>query len=413
MPKFFSVLFLVLFSFSTFAQSSLIDYGPAEISGTSIVDASLAPVVFLDQVPNGVNGFFADSSFNGTNQQSIADNFAVAVAGPTYGITEIVFWGGYFPENIPNPTDDFTIILHSDAGGSPGPVIYARYDLQGSRATTGVVLFGVDEYVFTFDFSASPMIIASTGTYWIEIYNNSTASSAFFWETGNLDVTHGVAGNNFAVETPGVTWLGNTGNDQAIQINGDNAVPVELVSFEATTNGTNVNLNWATASETNNQGFSIERSSGAEFKAIGYVSGFGTTTENKYYTFTDREVTSGIYTYRLKQIDFDGTFEYSNVVEVEILTPAEFNLAQNYPNPFNPSTKITFRLAADSKVSLKVFDVLGQEVMALINNELTAGSHQVDFDASSLNSGVYFYKIEAAGNNGTNFNDVKKMILTK
>jgi flagellar hook assembly protein FlgD len=88
-------------------------------------------------------------------------------------------------------------------------------------------------------------------------------------------------------------------------------------------------------------------------------------------------------------------------------------LDQNYPNPFNPSTKINFRLAADSKVSLKVFDVLGQEVMTLINNDLSAGSHQVDFDASNLNSGVYFYKIEATGNNGTNFSDVKKMILTK
>jgi hypothetical protein len=88
-------------------------------------------------------------------------------------------------------------------------------------------------------------------------------------------------------------------------------------------------------------------------------------------------------------------------------------LDQNYPNPFNPSTKITFRLAADSKVSLKVFDVLGQEVMTIVNNDLTAGSHQVDFSANHLNSGVYFYKIEATGNDGSRFSDVKKMTLTK
>ena len=97
----------------------------------------------------------------------------------------------------------------------------------------------------------------------------------------------------------------------------------------------------------------------------------------------------------------------------EIILPDEFILYQNYPNPFNPSTKITFGLAADSKVNLKVFDVLGQEVMTLINNDLTAGSHHVDFDGSNLKSGVYFYKIVATGNNNTNFSDVKKMVLTK
>ena len=115
----------------------------------------------------------------------------------------------------------------------------------------------------------------------------------------------------------------------------------------------------------------------------------------------------------MKQIDFDGKFEYSNVVEVDVSSPAVYALEQNYPNPFNPSTKIAFRLAVDSKVSLKVFDVLGQEVATLVNANLGVGAHNVDFDASSLNSGVYLYRIEATGIDGTNFVDVKKMILTK
>jgi len=190
-------------------------------------------------------------------------------------------------------------------------------------------------------------------------------------------------------------------------------VPVELTSFIAVLTGGIITLSWSTATETNNQGFQIERSNGGEFNSVGYVAGHGTTTETQNYIFTDRDVPVGSYSYRLKQVDFDGTFEYSDVVEAEVAAPVEFSLDQNYPNPFNPSTKITFRLAADSKVSLKVFDVLGQEVMTLINNDLAAGSHQVDFDASSLNSGVYFYKIEATANNGTNFTDVKKMVLTK
>jgi hypothetical protein len=416
MPRFFTILILLLFSFTTFAQRMLLDYGEAEVSGTSVVEASMAPVVFLDQAPNQVNGLMADSScaLCGTLQQSVAENFTVTTAGPNYAITEIIFWGGYYPENLPNPVDDFTIMIHTDAGGSPGTLVDSRYDLEAtSRVTTGVVLFGVDEYQFTFDFSASPIFITSAGTYWIEIYNNSTASSNFFWETGNLDGTHGIAGSAWATATPGATWNLDPATDLSIQINGDDNVPVELVNFEAAISGTNVYLNWTTVTETNNSGFEIQRSSDSDFEVLAFIPGHGTTTETRNYAYTDKNVPAGSYSYRLKQVDYDGTFEYSDVVEVEVAAPAEFALDQNYPNPFNPSTKINFRLAADSKVSLKVFDVLGQEVMTLINNDLSAGSHQVEFDAINLNSGIYFYKLEATGNNGTNFSDVKKMILTK
>jgi len=190
-------------------------------------------------------------------------------------------------------------------------------------------------------------------------------------------------------------------------------IPVELVSFSANVNETTVELSWTTASEINNHGFEIQRSSNGEFVTVGFVEGHGTTTEVQNYSYTDREIPEGSYGYRLKQVDLDGTFEYSDVVEVDVTVPDVFALEQNYPNPFNPSTKIDFSLAVDSKVSLKVFDVLGQEVATLINSDLVAGAHNVDFDASSLNSGVYFYRIEATGIDGTNFTNVKKMILTK
>jgi hypothetical protein len=193
----------------------------------------------------------------------------------------------------------------------------------------------------------------------------------------------------------------------------NSVVPVELTSFTASVNGRNVTLNWATATETNNQGFEIERNSGNGFENIGYVAGFGTSTEPHSYSFIDASVNEGTYFYRLKQLDFDGTFEFFDAIEVDIAIPDVFALAQNYPNPFNPSTRIDFSLAVDSKVSLKVFDVLGQEVATLINTSLVAGSHYVDFNAASINSGVYFYRIEAIGIDGTNFTHVKKMILTK
>jgi hypothetical protein len=190
-------------------------------------------------------------------------------------------------------------------------------------------------------------------------------------------------------------------------------IPVELTSFTASVSDTRVTLNWSTATETNNQGFTVERSNGNEFAAVGFVNGKGTTTEVQNYSFVDAGVTPGSYSYRLKQVDFDGTFEYSNTIEVEVLAPKEFALNQNFPNPFNPSTMITFSLAVDAKVSLKVFDILGQEVMTIVNNNLSAGAHEYTFDASNFNSGVYFYRIEATAVDGQNFTSVKKMILTK
>ncbi|MEE9448852.1 MAG: T9SS type A sorting domain-containing protein, partial [Ignavibacteriaceae bacterium] len=187
-------------------------------------------------------------------------------------------------------------------------------------------------------------------------------------------------------------------------------IPVELISFVASVNKNNVTLSWTTATETNNQGFEIQRNSGHNFQAVGFVNGHGTTTEVQEYSFTD-VVTPGSYSYRLKQVDYNGTFSYSD--QVEIVVPDVFTLEQNYPNPFNPSTKINFNLAVDSKVNLKVFDVLGQEVVTLISSNMVAGSHNVDFNASGLNSGVYFYRMDAAGIDGNNFTNVKKMILTK
>jgi len=458
-------------------------------------------------------------------------------------------WGGYHSENIPNVTDDFTITIFEDAAGVPGTVVYTGAALlPTTRATTGVVLFGVDEYMFTFDYSAAPIMIPTNGTYHIQMSNNSVESSQFFWETGNLDAVNGVIGNSWAAECFPTVWNSDVVTDLSIQINGDDnisggscdlltdgfdvdianwtpvgplgltnwswefdnqaagadsgemvfswtpsftgdsyvispvlpsagfanttisfehfvdyfgadltvgcatttdggttwttvwsvvnppgnvgpenvtvpftgdanlqvgffysgnsfqidywyiddvcidgIVPVELTSFTASVNARNVTLNWTTATETNNQGFEIERNSGSGFENIGYVAGFGTSAEPHSYSFTDASLSEGTYSYRLKQLDLDG----------------------NYPNPFNPSTKINFSLAVDSKVSLKVFDVLGQEVATLISSDLVAGSHNIDFNAASINSGVYFYRIEATGIDGTNFTNVKKMILTK
>jgi hypothetical protein len=191
-------------------------------------------------------------------------------------------------------------------------------------------------------------------------------------------------------------------------------IPVELISFTANIDNGNVILNWKTASEVNNRGFEIQKRIESDgYTSIGFVEGYGTTTETRNYSFTDLNVNAGNYFYRLKQMDYDGTIAYSEEINVLVNTPVNFALNQNFPNPFNPTTTIDFSLASDSKVTLKIFDVLGQEVRTLINGNLAAQSHSIEFNASSLNSGVYFYTIEAKGTDGSNFTSTKKMILTK
>jgi hypothetical protein len=186
-------------------------------------------------------------------------------------------------------------------------------------------------------------------------------------------------------------------------------IPVELASLNANVKGTNVTLNWRTASETNNKGFVIERSSeNGQFINVGYVEGSGTTTQPTDYSFTDQKVKAGTYTYRLRQIDLDGTSEIAGQIEVVVSVPKEFALEQNYPNPFNPSTTIKYSVPVDGRVTLSVFNSLGEKVADLVNQNVEAGSYEYYFDASQLSSGVYFYRIEAG-----NFTSIKKMMLVK
>ncbi|HMU44051.1 MAG TPA: exo-alpha-sialidase [Ignavibacteriaceae bacterium] len=187
------------------------------------------------------------------------------------------------------------------------------------------------------------------------------------------------------------------------------AVPVELTSFTANSNSLGeVVLNWTTATETNNKGFDVERMIDGKFVKVGYVPGFGTTTEPRNYSYTDSKLSQGKHTYRLKQVDFNGTFEYSNQVEIEVSAPVKFALEQNYPNPFNPSTVISYSLPQKELVTIKVIDILGREVATLVNEIKPAGKFEVEFDASSLASGVYVYQIKAGA-----FATSKKMLLTK
>jgi len=184
--------------------------------------------------------------------------------------------------------------------------------------------------------------------------------------------------------------------------------PVELSSFDGTFDGVKINLYWTTSSEINNKMFEVQKELPQGFVTIGSIIGNGTTTFEHKYCFSDINLLSGINSYRLKQNDFNGSVRYSEIINVESLTPNSFSLSQNYPNPFNPSTMIRFTIPFNGFVKLIIYNALGQKVTSLINQFLEAGSHVVTFNASDLPGGVYFYKLESGI-----FSSVKKCILIK
>ncbi|MEO8446656.1 MAG: T9SS type A sorting domain-containing protein [bacterium] len=192
------------------------------------------------------------------------------------------------------------------------------------------------------------------------------------------------------------------------------ALPVEMSSFISTVNGNDVTLNWTTAIENNNSGFEVQRLSGNSQSAnswtnIGFIPGNGTTSTPMNFTFTDKGLNTGVYSYRLKQIDFNGNSEFFSLTnDVNIGIPVRFDLSQNYPNPFNPSTVINYDLPLDGKVTLEIFDMSGRVVASIVNEFQTAGYYSVNFNGSSVASGVYVYRLTSSGTSLT-----KKMLLVK
>jgi hypothetical protein len=301
------------------------------------------------------------------------------------------------------PKDFVFLYDNVDGDGRPLAGVIVENDGIALSSVTSIALFYRDS------------VDAKDG-YWGTIIPNDLAGGVKrierrLFADGSL---HPVVGTDVdGIWPSGANTVNPLGGLTAIRIDFDDApVPVELTSFTAQTIDNNVVLNWSTATEINNSGFDVERKSGnSEFSKIGFVSGHGTTANISSYTFTDNNIDATSYTYRLKQIDFDGSSTYYNEIVVNadgILTPTQFSLGQNYPNPFNPSTKIEFSVPFQTQVTLKVYDVHGSEVRTLVNEVKSAGNHQIQFNASDLASGIYFYKMTAGG-----FVSSKKLILIK
>ena len=265
----------------------------------------------------------------------------------------------------------------------------------------------VQQHLLTPDTWVLNTVIVDLDNDMAEYWYNGTMIYSWQW-------TLGASGTPIALALAANDFFGAAATDEMYvddyQVMDLTIVPVEMTSFTANTNAMGqVVLNWQTATETNNRMFEVQRKdANSDFVTVGFVNGSGTTTDPKAYSFVDQNVNNGTYTYRLKQLDFNGHFDYSNAVEVSVNGPLTFDLAQNYPNPFNPTTTITYSVPQSGKVKLAVYNLIGQEVAVLVNGAVSEGSHQVEFNAKSLPSGAYFYKLQ-----GENSVSVKKMLLLK
>jgi hypothetical protein len=264
-------------------------------------------------------------------------------------------------------------------------------------------------YTVTVDFNPGTSGTLA-GKFALQITDGTTESDIM---TANLGGTSGVSIKSIGFGT-GVVAADQNLIFDLIQFtdNPPSPLPVELTSFSASVKNKTVNLVWHTATEVNNYGFEIEKRqasiANSQWNKVGFVNGNGNSNSAKAYSFTDNTVSTGLYLYRLKQIDNDGKYAYSNEVEADLGKPTTFALNQNYPNPFNPSTSIQYSVVSNLHVSLKVFNVLGKEVAVLVNEKQEPGTYNVDFSAANLSGGAYFYRLQAG-----EFVQTKKMIVLK
>jgi hypothetical protein len=360
------------------------------------VDAGSGQITALAVTNTAINGFQENGidAVDGNGSTSNAGTITLTVngctitgAGPTAAITQngVLVWkrgGGSVTGSVDLTT--FANLWYSPSGDTACGVL-AYDDISIHNSFFNSVQIGVKN-------NTSPVVIIdATENWWGD-------------PTGPYNASSNISGKGVVV-SDNVLFM------PTIAV----ALPVELSSFTSITNGRNVQLNWETKTEKNSDKFVIEREvSGANWEAIGSVKAAVLSNSPKQYSFTDNNLQSGKYQYRLKMVDNDGSFSYSSIEAAEVTVPHGFAVSQNYPNPFNPSTKIDYQVPVDAKVILEVYNIAGQKVVELVNKEQSAGYYTVDFGASNLSSGVYIYRLAASNKaTGINFSSIKKMMLLK
>ncbi len=328
----------------------------------------------------------------------------------------------------------FTSPTLTKVGGSPGfctfvptdataPNIAATRNLYFTNTTASIVNTGSPFFVNLLMISVNiptPADQAAFDANIAKIDNSSVTHRLGRFKISGLWLTSDYSSLSWRITSPYPTYVNTFGNenpwcDYLANINPIDPpsipLPIELASFEAKQSANNVALSWSTLTETDNLGFDIERrlSTQDNWNKLGFIPGAGNSNSLKEYSYTDQSLAaSGNYLYRLKQINSDGSFKYSPEVEVSVTLVIEYSLNQNYPNPFNPSTKISYSIPKDGFVKIILFNALGEQVETLVNEFQSTGIYNLSFNASKLNSGIYFYKIEV-----NDFSAVKKMMVLK
>lgn len=328
----------------------------------------------------------------------------------------------------------FTSPTLSKVGSIPGfctflptdatvPNIAATRDLYFTNTTASIVNTGVPYFTNLLKISVNvptPVDQTAFDATIAKIDNSSVTHRLGRFKISGLWLTWDYSNLSWRTTTPYSTYVNTFGNeypwcDYLANINPIDPpsipLPVELTSFEAKSSGNKIILSWSTITETDNTGFDIERRLSTEdnWNKLGFIPGAGNSNSIKNYSFIDKTLTSsGKYFYRLKQINSDGTFSYSEQLDIDVLLTLEYSLEQNFPNPFNPSTTISYSIPQDGFVKMILFNALGEQVEILVSEYQSTGIYNLNFNASKLNSGIYFYKIEV-----NNFSAVKKMMVLK
>ena len=349
--------------------------------------------------------------------------------------------GSWTPSGVPTASDDVVIAAGSNSLVIDADAICGSFTVQAGF--TGTITFtGASTLTVSGDWTNNGAPSLGSGSVLIGgnfINNNASldVTATDFTFNGTSDQTISSASTpadvlstfgTLTIDNPGtVTLLIDVGvetsftitqgtvdlNGNTLYVNGTpytGPLPVELVTFSARISDSRVILNWSTATEVSNYGFEVQRSVQTNnWEALGFVEGHGNSNSPKEYSFTDREVnSSGVYYYRLKQIDNDGAYQFSNQVEVNFEAPNRLELNQNYPNPFNPSTTISFNLPESGVVTLRVYNLIGEVIKTLIEGFMEAGIHTFSFNAEGYPSGMYLYSLSTNG-----FTETKKMLFMK
>lgn len=381
------------------------------ITNATTVDSANQFWNYITQPYNGAT-VKPDYSYRGLNGQNASGNWKILIydgVNGTGGTFDSAFVTLYKTSGTTSPCASLNSPGDSIATFNGTTTDTVNFYLK-NKGTSSLTISGTSfsgTYASKFTLLSSPASIAAGDSGLFKIRCNPLAPKPSHGSESQLD--------NSENATLNITTNDPSKLSFKVSLQTPTPLPVELANFSSLTDRNNVKLNWSTVFEINNSGFDIERklSNESVWNKIGNIAGNGTTNSPLSYSYSDNNLSTGKYNYRLKQIDFNGNFKYYDLTnEVIIGTPYKFDISQNYPNPFNPSTKINYDLPFDSKVQIKIFDVTGREISTIVNEVKTAGYYTVSFNASSLASGIYFYSINAEGGN-KNFVKTMKMALVK